>query len=105
MLDFESNVKKIYEEGKLTILTRNPLKVGNNKTFYLHCLRFYVPQIMKITYEEQILGVGIFTIQGLQQCNKELENSMKIFSNNKVNIIVSNLKRLYDVFIHTKNKI
>ena len=38
MLEFELNVKEMYKEGKLTILTKNPLKEGNNKTFYLHCL-------------------------------------------------------------------
>ena len=105
MLEFELNVKEMYKEGKLTILTKNPLKEGNNKTFYLHCLRFYIPKIVKITYKKHNLGVGIFTMQGFERRNKESKNAMRRFSNNRGNIIISNMKRLYDVFVHNQNKI
>ena len=105
MLEFELNVKEMYKEGKLTILTKNPLKEGDNETFYLHCLRFYIPKIVKITYKKHNLGVGIFTMQGFERRNKESKNAMRRFSNNRGNIIISNMKRLYDVFVHNQNKI
>ena len=105
MLEFEKNVKKLYKEGKLTILTKNPLKEGDSETFYLHCLRFYIPQIVKITYKKHNLGVGIFTMQGFERRNKESKNAMRRFSNNKGNIIISNMKRLYDVFADNQNKL
>lgn len=91
MLEFEQNVKEMYKEGKLTILTKNLLKEGDNKTFFLHCLRFYIPKIIKITYKNHNLDVGIFTMHGFERRNKESKNAMRKFSNNRGNIIISNM--------------
>lgn len=66
MLEFNNNVKKFYAAGKYTFLTKNAATLGDDKTFYLHCLQFYIPKIAKINYAENNLGVGIFTMQGFK---------------------------------------
>ena len=55
--------------------------------------------------EEHGLGLGIYTMQGFERRNKESKNVMNRFSNGVGNIVVSNLKRLWDVFNDNKNKI
>ena len=72
--------------------------VGNDETFYMHVLRFYIPRIADDTFEKYNLGVGIFTMQGFERRNKESKNTFRRFSNGIGNIIVGNLKRLWDIF-------
>ena len=103
MKGFEDNLKDFYEIGGRSFLTKNPAKVGDDETFYLHALRFYLPQIAKQTLREHNLGLGIFTMQGFEARNKESKNTLKRFSNGIGNIAVSNLKRLWDVFHYSRN--
>ena len=105
MLAFESNLKLFYKAGRNTFLTKNAHSPGDDETFYLHCLRFYLPPIAKTTLEKHNLGLGIFTMQGFERRNKESKNAFKRFSNGKHNVVLSNLKRLWDVFITGHNKI
>ena len=64
----------------------------------MHCLRFYIPKIVDITYKNHNLGIGIFTMQGFERRNKESKNILRRFSNGMGNIAIQNLKRLWDVF-------
>ena len=105
MLAFNENLQKFYIAGKYTFLTKNAVSIGGDETFYLHCLKFYLPPIAKSTFEEHGLGLGIYTMQGFERRNKESKNVMNRFSNGVGNIVVSNLKRLWDVFNDNKNKI
>ena len=45
---FEEHLKKIYEVGAKSFLTKGN-KIGDDETFYMHCLRFYLPHIAKET--------------------------------------------------------
>ena len=71
--------------------------------FYWHVLRFCIPQIAKITYDKQCLGIGIFTMQGYERRNKESKNTFRRFNNRKGNVIVQNLERLQDVYYQETN--
>ena len=64
----------------------------------MHVLRFYIPRIADDTFEKYNLGVGIFTMQGFERRKKESKNTLRRFSNGIGNIIVGNLKRLWDIF-------
>ena len=64
----------------------------------MHTLRFYLPQIAEQTFEKFGLGLGIFTMQGFEQRNKESKNTLSRFSNGNGNTLIANLKRLWDVF-------
>ena len=98
MLAFSNNLKKFYAAGKHTFLTKNAATPGDDEKFYLHCLRFYLPRIAQKIYNENHLGLGIFTMQGFERRNKESKNVFKRFRNERENVLVSNMKRLYDVF-------
>ena len=41
MLTFNKKVKMFYAVGKTNFLTKN--NTADNETFYLHCLRYYLP--------------------------------------------------------------
>lgn len=101
--DFKSNVVDFYTFGSKTFLTSSEDKIGEDETFYLHTLRYYMPKIAEDTYNKHKLGVGIFNMQGFERRNKESKNCMKRFCNNKGNIVVNNLKRVHDIFEHKIN--
>jgi hypothetical protein len=95
---FEQNVKKFYSAGGKSFLTKATV-VGDDETFYMHCLRCYIPHIAKITYDQHRLGVGIFTMQGYERRNKESKWSYAHHTNKKGNILTQNLNRLHDIFL------
>ena len=64
----------------------------------MHVLRFYIPRIADDTFRKYNLKVGIFTMYGFERHNKESKNTLRRFSNGIGNIIVGNLKRLWDMF-------
>ena len=100
--DYIANAKAFYASGSSTFLSDGNI-VGRLETFYMHTLRFYIPKIARITYDRHRLGVGIFSMQGFERRNKESKNCLKRFSNNKGNIVVPNMKRLWDVYHHESN--
>ena len=55
-----------------------------------------MPKIVDETWEKFKFGVGIFTMQGYERRNKESENTLRRFSYIKGNIVVGNMKRLWD---------
>ena len=93
---FDKNVKLLYKYGNMTFLTTT--EVGDQETFYMHCLRYYMPKIAWHTYQYHALGLGVFTMQGYERRNKESKNTLKRFSNFKGNIAVPNIKKLHDIF-------
>jgi hypothetical protein len=99
---FNDDVTAFYEKGRKTFLSV-PGKPGAGETFYMHALRFYLPRIARHTYQRHGLGVGIFNMQGFERRNKESKNCMKRFCNHRGNILVNNMKRIYDVFEHDIN--
>ena len=101
--EFESNLKKFYDIGSRSFLTKNPASIGDDETFYLHTLRFYLPNIAKETLRKHSLGLGIYTMQGFEHRNKESKNTLNRFSNGINNIAINNLRRLWDVFSNGRN--
>ena len=95
---FEKRLAKLYDIGGRSFLTKNPAEVGGDETFYFHVLRYYLPQIAKTTLDRHSLGLGIFTMQGFECRNKDSKNTLRQFSNGHGNIVITNLKRLWDVF-------
>ena len=99
--EFKKDTKELYDAGKSSYLLKD-----SDKTFYFHCLRFYLPQIAQITFERHKLGIGIFTMQGFERRNKESKNTINRFStsNRKTkNILVNTMKRLLMVFFNEMN--
>ena len=99
MTQFENDVKDFYEIGGKTFLTKRNV-VGDDETFYMHCLRFYLPMHAKLTFENHNLGLGIFTMQGYEHQNKQSKRIWMRFNNHTNLVLTQNLKRLYDNFCH-----
>ena len=103
MLDsFNSDVKEFYSVGSRTFLSSHS-QMGEDETFYMHTLRYYIPRIALETYKTHKVGVGVFNMQGFERRNKESKNCLKRFSNNSGNVVINNIARIYDVFEHKVN--
>ena len=89
-------VARFYELGLVTFMTKS--NKGDEETFYLHTLRYYMPDIIEDTWKKYKLGVGIFTMQGFERRNKESKHSLSNHNNYKGNYIIQNLNRLYTKF-------
>ena len=95
---FELNIKSFYKLGGKSFMSK--LEEGDDETYYLHALRYYIPHFSRDTWKVHKCGIGVFTMQGYERRNKESKNIMRKFSNNKNNILDQILKRLYDNFAH-----
>lgn len=62
-----------------------------------------MPKIALQTLNEHKMGLGVFTMQGYERRNKESKNTLKRFGNSKGNIVVPNLKRLWDIYFYEQN--
>ena len=61
ILKFKENVKNFYKVGSRTFLSRRG-EIGEDETFYMHALRFYMHMIVETTFERHGVGVGFFLI-------------------------------------------
>ena len=98
MLKFKDNVKKFYNIGSRTFLSRRGDQ-GKDETFYMHTLRYYMPSIVETTFERHGVGVGVFNMQGFERRNKESKNIYNKYNNHHGQLI-TNINRLWDIFEH-----
>ena len=101
--DWEKKLEDFYAAGKSTFMTKNPGNPGDDETFYLHVLRYYLPKIAQDTLDKHCLGLGIWIMQGFERRNKESKHTLKRFSSKKGNVLVPNLHRLWDIFMYKQN--
>lgn len=99
---FESNIKSFCKCGVNTFLTK--VELGNEETYYLHALRYYIPRFCRQSWTNHRSGVGVFTIQGFERRNKESKTIMKKFSNNKQQKLAKILKKLWNSFEYERSK-
>ena len=102
MVKNDYNSKDFYQVGD-TSFWQGGIQTGDQGIFYIHVMRFYMPKITRITYKRYGRGVGIFNMQGFGRWNKESKITLRRFSNDKGNVVLPNLKRLWDVFYYNKN--
>ena len=93
---FKKNIDSFYECGSNSFLTTD--EVGDNETYYLHALKFYIPYHATKTWDDHKCGIGVFTMQGFERRNKESKNILERFSNMKNQMLSQILKRLWDSF-------
>ena len=101
-LKFKSDVKLFYTVGSRTFLSRRGTE-GEVETFYMHCLRYYLPDIVDTTFAPHGVDVGIFNMQGFERRNKEPKNIYGTNNNNNNNNrgkLSTNMNRLWDIFEH-----
>ena len=61
---FNKNVDKFFDAGKLCFL-KDGKKENGNEIAYLHTLKYYMKDIVQITWDQHSCGVGVFTMQGV----------------------------------------
>ena len=103
LTSFNNNLKRFYEIGGESFLTKDKGNPGGDETFYMHCLRFYLPKLARTTFDNDGYGLGIFTMQGYERRNKESKNTLRRFCNGKGCILENNMRRLFDVFFLSTN--
>ena len=62
-------------------------------------------QLQKKTFKQHTLGLGIFSMQGFERRNKESKNVFRHFNNRKENVVIPNLKRLWDLYLTTSMQV
>ena len=103
IVQFEAWVKELYKCGKDIFLTKNGSNdIGDGETFYMHVLRFYMPQLARVTYERFKCGVGIWLMQPFERRNDEGKTIHCSFCNQKHNWIKQVMNRFYDNFVWTR---
>ena len=65
---FEQNITKFYLVISTSFIKANC--VSDRKTYYLHCLRFYIPKLAREKWEIHQCGIGIYSMQGFERKNK-----------------------------------
>ena len=50
---------------------------GDGETFYLHAMSQYMPVLMKDTYDDHRLGLGIFTMEGFEYKNYSSKHAIR----------------------------
>ena len=68
---FEILVKQFYEYGRTTFLASKAGVIGSMETSYMHILRYNLATLAKITFRRHKVGIGVFTLQGYERCDKE----------------------------------
>ena len=51
MNTFKQNLNLFYKVGGRSFLTKDENNIGGDETFYMHCLKFYMPQIAEVTLD------------------------------------------------------
>ena len=97
---FKEDVKSFYDVGSRTFLI-SMASGKSTETFYMHVLRYYLPEIALKTFQIHKVGVGIFSMQGFERRNKESKRCMSQFSNHKGNQTINNMKRVFDIFCNS----
>ena len=95
--EFEQLTSKLYSAGMLTFLTdRVP---GDHETFYAHVVKWYFPQILKRTYNNYGLGLGIYTMEGFESINYMTKRLIRDHTNRRGNICAQTLIKITMLYI------
>ena len=95
---FKKNIDLFYECGSDSFLTNE--EVGDDETYYLHALKFYIPSHASKTWTDHKCGIGVFTMQGFERRNKESKNIRRRFNNMRNQMLAQILKRLWDSYFY-----
>ena len=98
---FKKNIDSFYDCNIDTLLTS--VEMGDDETYYLHALKYYIPFHATKTWNDHKCGIGVFTMQGFECRNKESKNILRQFSNMKNQMLSQLLKRLWDSFFYNNN--
>ena len=94
--EYISQVEELYSLGLKSFMSES--NQGDRKTFCLHSLWWYFPEIMKLTYKRHGVGIGVYTMEGFEYKNYTSKQVIRTRTNGKVNITMQSLKTLLLIF-------
>ena len=92
------NLKYYYDYGRTTFLASKGGVIGSLETSYMHILRYNLATIAKITFKRHKVGLGVFTLQGMERRNKESKIIFLKHCNMKGNLCEQTLKGLTEQY-------
>lgn len=93
---YEYYAKKLYEHGRLTVLTRHD--EGDAETLYFHCFRFYIPYLMRKLYRLHRLGIACMTMEGFEHKNFTSKHAVQTRTNGRGNVLKQSMRVLHLFF-------
>ena len=103
--DYEEEIKQVeilvkqpYEYDRTTFLALKAGVIDSLETSYMHILWYNLATLAKITFRRHKVGIDIFTLQGMERCNKESKNIFLKHCNMKGNLCEQTMKGLTDQF-------
>jgi len=100
---YEKNMIELYRCGAKTFFKKNGT-VGPGETVYFHMLLCQVPYWARKTYARHGVGIGVFTLQGMERRNKETKHEFKKHTNCKGNLCKQTMKKTVDVYEEIRQK-
>ena len=85
MNTFKQNLNLFNKVRGRSFLTKNNNNIRGHESFYMHCVKFYMPMIAEVTLDRHRMGLKIFTLQGFESRNKESKNTLRRLCNMKSN--------------------
>ena len=95
--EYEKECCKLYNAGVKTFLS--VLVPGDHKTFYAHAVKWYFPQILRQTYGNYGLGLGIYTMEGFKAIDDMTKRVICDGSNCRGNICASTMIKITTVYM------
>ena len=91
--EFKLKIKQFETAAEQTILLPQCGRDadGAQENFYIHTLLKYLVPIMKTTFDKYNMGLGIYSMQGVECRNKESKNCAKRFGNYRRNLCKSTM--------------
>ena len=96
----KEELQAFYKEALASFMSQET--PGYSETFYIHVLRYYMPEFMKKTYGKHKMGVGIFTMEGFEYKHYSSKHVIHERSNSRGNFCMRSLKYLTLQYINQK---
>ena len=97
MDSFKSKLKCLFPGRGESFLTKEAVS-GDNKTFYIHCFRCYIPKLSWTTFSDHHLSVQVFIMQGYECRKNEIKTVLAYHCNVKANVQKQTVNRLFDEY-------
>ena len=95
---YEKNMVELYKCGSETFFKSVNGTPAMGETVYFHMLLCQVPKWARITYKRHGVGVGVFTLQGIERRNKKKKHQFTKHTNSKGNMCMQTLRKCTDEF-------
>ena len=98
-VEYERQAELLFTNGFESFMERDDGS-GKGESFYLHVLRYYIPNHMRITYSRHRLGVAIFSMEAFEYKNYTSKHVVRTRNNGRGVQVRQSMKVLQLLFVH-----